>query len=167
MKQIDGFTDYFARADGKIVSTKKKGLRVLVTWLSHDGYELVHLCREGKAVSRSVARLVAQTLIPNPDNLPQVNHINGIKTDNRIRNLEWCTASRNSIHAYGVLGRMSSGRVVVGVKQITLSGEVVAEFRSANEAEKTTGIGRNVIIAVCKQKKCRKTAGGFRWEFVN
>lgn len=64
----------------------------------HNGYPRVVLRKNGKKYNHSVHRLVAETWIPNTDCLPQVNHINGDKNDNRVENLEWCTASYNSHH---------------------------------------------------------------------
>ena len=60
------------------------------------GYLQVHLSKNGKCKYYVVHRLVAQAFIPNPDNLPEVNHINEVKTDNRVSNLEWCTREYNN-----------------------------------------------------------------------
>lgn len=66
------------------------------------GYHTVHLCKEKRSDIRHVLvhRIVAENFIPNPENKPCINHINGIKTDNRVENLEWCTYSENMTHAF-------------------------------------------------------------------
>jgi hypothetical protein len=75
------------------------GDKMVRTFLDKKGYPIVQLSRHGKGWSTKVHRLVAQAFIPNPDNLPQVNHKNEVKTDNRVENLEWCTAETTTITA--------------------------------------------------------------------
>ncbi len=65
-----------------------------------NGYEKVLLYKNGNRKMISVHRIVAESFIPNYNKYPQVNHINGIKTDNRVENLEWCTPKQNVIHAH-------------------------------------------------------------------
>lgn len=65
-----------------------------------NGYVMVTLCKNNKTFNASVHRLIAEAFIPNPDNKPQINHIDGNKSNNNIDNLEWCTPSENMIHAY-------------------------------------------------------------------
>lgn len=87
-------TNYEVSIEGDVrrYDTKKH----LKSHKNPKGYPQLRI--NGKTVS--VHRLVAEAFIPNPDNLPQVNHINGDKTDNRVENLEWCDNSRNQIHAF-------------------------------------------------------------------
>lgn len=66
------------------------------------GYLRLGLTKECKVTSRVVHRLVAKAFVPNPENKPEVNHINGIKTDNRAVNLEWCTKSENQAHSHKI-----------------------------------------------------------------
>lgn len=86
--------NYIVYSDGTIYSVRSK--KFLKACVASAGYKLVVL--NGK--SCYVHRIVAEAFIPNPNNLPQVNHINGDKTDNRVENLEWVTIRGNSNHYY-------------------------------------------------------------------
>ncbi len=93
----------------------------------HGGYLTVTFSVEYKRKTYKVHRLVATAFIPNPENKPQVNHINGVKTDNCVKNLEWCTARENMIHAFSVgLNKGSPGEKHHMAK---LNNEQVAEIR--------------------------------------
>lgn len=80
-----------------------KPMKIISFKLDKDGYKEYRLTLNGKRKHRRGHRLVALTFIPNPNNLPVINHINGIRDDNRVINLEWCTPSHNTKWAY-VLG---------------------------------------------------------------
>lgn len=74
--------------------------RILKPSVTRDGYLRTALTKDSKVKHLSIHRLVALAFIPNPENKPEVNHINGIKTDNIVDNLEWSTSSENQLHAF-------------------------------------------------------------------
>jgi hypothetical protein len=133
--------------------------RILKNCVQYDGYKSVKLHINKRGKDYKVARLVGMAFISNPLNKPQINHINGIKTDNRVENLEWCTAQENAIHA------VSTGLHTKNIKPIfmIMNGVVIARFHSQQEAQRITGIAQSSISLCCRGKQ--KTAGNFTWVY--
>lgn len=97
-KPIKNYENYQISNLGRIKNARTN--KFLKYRLNKNGYFLTQLCKDGSRKSISVHRQLAIYFIPNPNNLPEVNHKNGVKTDNRIRNLEWVTHSENILHAF-------------------------------------------------------------------
>ncbi len=99
-KEIPGYENYIITDVNTVFNVKRK--KLIKVQVDKDGYLVVQLWKNSKPKKFKMHRLVAMAFIPNPENKPQVNHINGIKFDNSIENLEWVTQSENMLHAYKI-----------------------------------------------------------------
>ena len=174
-KYIKGFEgEYQIDTKGDVYSLKFGKRRLLKQIKNHKGYLQVILCKDGKVKSFLVHRLVAMAFLPNPDNLPFINHKNEIKDDNRVENLEWCTASYNQ--NYGTCQKRRVEKLKKkSVNQYTKEGLLIASYPSTREAERQTGDNHSHIYRCCNggyfDKKRSKWVNitqynGYIWRFA-
>ena len=166
-KNKNGMNGYIHKQESIRIPTK-----------DYKGYLRLNLYKEGKQKPFRVHRLVAQAFIPNPNNLPQVNHKDENKENNCITNLEWCTNEYN--HNYGTrnkrVAEKQKGRKIpfeqiknkIAVLQINKdTNEVIRKYDSIKEAQICCGVKTHYshIGECCKGE--RKTAYGFKWRYAN
>lgn len=148
-KIIEEYPNYSVSSLGRVKRLKSSGYSIMLKPIDDGkGYRKVHLFKEGKSKLYLIHRLVAQAFIPNPDNLPYINHKDEDRANNRVENLEWCTAQYNSEYSLGKK-----------VLQLDSEGNVVKEWESASKAAKEFGINHQVILGCCYNTT------GFNWKF--
>lgn len=157
--------DTFVRTKGGVLRLAKGRIRKLQR--DDDGYMRVELYGGKKPKLVGVHRLVAEAFIPNPDNKEQVDHINGVRDDNRIENLRWFTLEENnstdlakSRKSKSAFERNDNKKIVY---QYTMDGEFVAKYNSTMEVERKNGFKRASISRCCNKKQ--KTAYNYKWSY--
>ncbi len=160
-KDIEGYEGYYQVSNlGRVKSLRVKKYshkqkqpidvfreRILNPYFNTKKYLFVDLKKGGKRKTQQVHRLVAKAFIPNPDDLPQVNHKDENKQNNCANNLEWCTNQYNS--TYGTNKQRMAEKMRKKVLQISESGEVVNEWDSIGEASEELKVSRDTITLWC------------------
>lgn len=161
---IKGFDNYEVYSDGRIYSyLSNKYMKLVLN--KGTGYLQVGLTNDGKVTNLQVHRLVANHFIVNKYNKSQVNHINGIKTDNDVSNLEWVTDSENKLHCYST-GLKSRNIISKPIYQLEKYTDIILrEFESANKASRVLGVNQGNISNCCIGN-C-KSAYGYSWRYVD
>lgn len=161
-KDIPGYSGIYQVSNlGRIMSFKNqygRGPRIIYGEKTKGGYIQVSL--NGQRFK--IHRLVAMAFIPNPEGLPQINHKNEIKTDNRVENLEWCDSKYNN--NYGLRTQKASVSRSKPVKQLSKDGKLINVYYGIHEAGRRTNIDYRHIHRAIKGE--RKTAGGYKWEYA-
>ena len=153
-KKIEDFPNYSVSNLGRVRNDRTG--KILKPGKNRCGYRQVILS-QGHCKSRvfSVHRLVADAFILNPENKPELNHIDGDPSNNQVDNLEWCNRSENILHSYRVLNHKRSTKQIIRVED----GRV---FNSVKEAMLACGLKRLNDISDCLRGK-RHTAAGYHW----
>ena len=134
------------------------------------GYQAVMLSKNNKVKSFLIHRLVAIVFIPNPNNLPQVNHKDENPSNNEVSNLEWCNQRYNSNYGTSkkrISEKLRNGVLSKPVERYSKSGEYIDEFPSAIEASRQLNLNVSGIISCCNKDEKYSHCGGFQWKYKN
>ena len=159
MKLILDFENYSVSLDGRVINNTTKKCKKPADNHSGNGYLYVDLYKDGKRHRKYVHRLVAEAYIPNPLNLPFVNHIDGNPKNNNYKNLEWCTPKQNVEHAAKTLKVMRQYEAANDKRKKPICGfniitkEKTEIFNSICEASKKTNIPTSNIVANLKGRQ--------------
>lgn len=154
-KLIPGYENYLAYENGSIYSLKRK---IFLKPIKHQtGYYTVTLYKNGKGKQMSIHRIIAEIFLPNPDSLPEVDHIDCDPGNNNVNNLRWISREDNLERSFEL---KHQNKNKVKVKQFDLNGNFIKEYKSEADAFRETGI-RHISEAV---QKHYKTAGEYVWE---
>lgn len=162
-ESVKGYEGLYEISDlGRVKRIYKNGkTRILKPSCNKQGYVQLALSKNNKLKTFKIHRLVAIAFIKNSSNKREVNHIDGNKKNNSLNNLEWVTSKENIEHAIktGLRNKTNAKKI----NQYDLNNNFLATWSSLKEAQISCNVSH--IVDCCKGK--RKTAGGFRWGYVN
>lgn len=165
-RPVKGYEDgYIINQIGTVISLNYRNTgkpKKLAASDNGSGYLMICPSKNGTSTPELIHRLVANTFIPNPNNLPQVNHIDEDKLNNSVNNLEWVTRSQNLKHGTARSRMVEKQSKPVVAKD--LNGEVILEFSSLNEAGRI-GYDPSNISKCCRG--IRASYKGLKWEYLN
>lgn len=165
-RDINGFPGYKIGTDGTILSNKRrKGY--INTFVGSSGYKFATLYNNGKRNTIALHRLLATTFIPNPDNLPMINHKDENPLNNDLSNLEWCSGSYNRTYGNCEAKRVSTIAQSKSVAQFSLDGDLLNVFPSCSAAAKSLNIGGSAAFSI---GQCAlghtKQSHGYIWKYI-
>lgn len=170
--KIKDFPNYSVSSSGSVRNDNRMSLLKPTT--NHKGYLYVVLSKDGKTTTKKIHRLVAESFIDNPDNKPQVNHIDGNKQNNDVSNLEWCTNQENQDHFWRVIKNKQYKKRPINRRSYALSENPRARkvlrvndnkvYNCLTEAALDSKTTESLISQVCRGK--RRTTGGYMWRYV-
>lgn len=164
MQEIKNYPKYYITEDGQVWSEKT---HKFLTFKDVNGYNKVELFNNGKRKYVFVHRLVAEAFIPNPDNLPCINHKDENRKNNKVENLEWCTTEYNN--SYGDrIEKIRDKLLNKNGKSIAMcdkdTEEIIKIFPSISEAGRYLNRNHSNIIATLKGRQ--KTCYGYKWKYI-
>lgn len=164
-KDVEGYEGLYQVSNlGRVKSLnyKRTGVeQVLIPQNDKDGYSQIGLRKNNKKTTIKIHRLVAIHFLSNPYNLPEVNHINEDKSDNRVENLEWCNHKYNM--NYGTILQRKSEKLSTPILQLDEYGELIKKWNGARDVERQTNYFQSNISRCCNGEQ--KTYYNFKWGY--
>mgnify|MGYP002991328437 CR=1 FL=1 len=167
-KDIEGYKGHYQISNyGNVRSLKKDAFLMKGGYLK--GYKIISLWKNGTGKMFRVHRLVAAAFIPNPENKPCIDHIDGDRANNHADNLRWSTRKQNANNPISIERYRKAGIIQKPYKQLQIpvqqlkDGFLIGSYSSIREAERATGIAHTSISRVIRGTL--NTAGGYKWKY--